>query len=457
MNSLLIYLVEVSICLGISLVIYRVLLSGLTFFSWNRSILLSLLILSGLIPLLELDFFGLAPEVTEMTLPVFLVGDDVNQDQTSTFSWTMVIVWGYLIGAAFTAARLILGFIISQRQIGKAQKIYHNKHFIAIHPDFVPASFFEYILMPDFNPESSEQKQIILHESMHVRLRHSWDLLLVNFAKVLFWFNPLIYSFERSLREIHEYQADQGVTYSFAPREYATLLLKLITAKPGWQFMNNFNQFQTKKRIIMMGKSKSSPMQRLRFLTLIPVIGLLLFVFSCEKEEMEPDMARLDDFPETLVIPFENPVNTFQSPDQVFDIVEVQPNPQGGMEGWNTYLASNLSYPLEAREKGIEGTVIVVFEIHQDGSIHNVEILRGIGGGADEEAIRVVQSSPNWIPGKQRGREVITRMRLPIRFQLEKFGESKSTLTVNSLKDKNYDPSGLLQELAVIGYVPSID
>lgn len=207
----------------------------------------------------------------------------------------------------------------------------------------------------------------------------------------------------------------------------------------------------------MMGKSKSSPMQRLRFLSLIPVIGGLLFVFSCEKEEMEPKLSQLEDFPETLVIPFENPVNTFQTADEVFDVVEVQPNPEGGMAGWNKYLATNLQYPALAREKGIEGTVIVVFEIHTDGSIHNVEILRGIGGGADEEAVRVVQNAPKWVPGKQRGREVITRMRLPIRFKLESLADSKSTISVNGLKKKPYDPSGHLQELAVIGYVPSID
>lgn len=454
MNSLLIYLVEVSICLGISLVIYRVLLSGLTFFSWNRSILLGLLILSGLIPLLKLEFFGLAPEITEMTLPVFLVGDEVNTSGSSSFSWAQLIFGIYLIGAIITASQMIFGFILSQRQIGKAQKIYHNKHFIAIHPDFVPASFFEYILMPEFNPESPEQKQIILHESMHVRLRHSWDLLLVNFAKVLFWFNPLIFSFERSLREIHEYQADQGVTYSFAPREYATLLLKLITTKPGWQFMNNFNQFQTKKRIIMMGKSQSTAWQKLRFLTLIPVIGLLLFVFSCEKEDLNPQLASMDQFSETLTIPFENPVNTFESANAVFDVVEEQPNPAGGMSGWNNYLTRNLQYPAQARRMGIEGTVIVVFEIHTDGSIDNVEILRGIGGGADEEAVRVVQNSPKWKPGKQRGREVITRMRLPIRFKLADQDDS-NTISVASIRENRSVPSDPLQEIAVIGYVPS--
>lgn len=461
MNALLIYLVEVSICLGISLVIYRVLLSGLTFFSWNRSILLGLLILSGFIPLLRLEFFDLGPEITEMTLPVFQVGDQVAEVGSRWFSWSQLLIGVYLVGVVFTAARLIFGFMVSQRQIGNAKKIYYNKHYIAIHPEFVPASFFDYILMPDFDPENTEQKQIILHESMHVRLRHSWDLLLVNFAKVFFWFNPLIYLFENSLREVHEYQADQGVTFSYGPKEYATLLLKLITAKPGWQFMNNFNQFQTKKRIIMLGKSQSAHWQKLRFLTLIPVIGLLVLVFSCERQDLEPQLSALADFPEVMevpltiqdltVTPYQNPVYEPKEYDQVFDVVEQQPNPPGGMSGWNQYLATNLQYPFEARRRGIEGTVIVVFEIHPDGSIKNVEILRGIGGGADQEALRVVMNSPKWEPGKQRGREVITRMRLPIRFKLAGLNASNS-ISAKRIEEQSHTPSEPLQEIAVIGY-----
>lgn len=466
MNALLIYLVEVSICLGISLVIYRLLLSGLTFFSWNRSILLGLLILSGLIPVLELEFFGLGADITEMTLPVFQVGDEVSEVGKKGITWVQTLVWVYLIGAAITAARMIFGFMLSQRQIGKAKKIYHNKHFIAIHPEFVPASFFDYILMPDFNPMSAEQKQIILHESMHVRLRHSWDLLLVNFAKVLFWFNPLIYLFENSLREVHEYQADQGVTSSFAPKEYATLLLQLITAKPGWQFMNNFNQFQTKKRIMMMAKSQSAHWQKLRFLMLIPVIGVLLFVFSCEKEDMNPQLAAVADFPEVIelplsvqdlnVTPYQKPVYEAAGSDQVFDVVEQQPNPPGQMSGWNQYLATNLQYPAQAREMGIEGTVIVVFEIHENGSIHNVEILRGIGGGADEEAIRVVQNSPTWEPGRQRGRAVKTRMRLPIRFKLagNTSANTVSERSSKSIEERPVFPVQSLTELVITAYRP---
>jgi hypothetical protein len=179
---------------------------------------------------------------------------------------------------------------------------------------------------------------------MHVSYRHSWDLLAVNFAKVIFWFNPLIYLFEKSLREVHEYQADQGVTTHFAPKEYATLLLRLITAKPGWQFMNNFNQFQTKKRIIMMAKGKSSAVHKLRFLALIPVVGLLLFMFACEKEEVLPAVTELEkEFPQIMEVPLTqeaepelpkeeilkvNPLLITEVADEVFDVVEQQPNPE---------------------------------------------------------------------------------------------------------------------------------
>lgn len=104
--------------------------------------------------------------------------------------------------------------------------------------------------------------------------------------------------------------------------------------------------------------------------------------------------------------------------DAIFDVVENAPNPPGGMEGWNKYLSNNLKYPTQARRMGIEGTVYVVFVVNTDGTIQDVDVLRGIGGGCDEEAIRVVKAAPKWEPGKQRGRPVRVRMRLPIRFKL---------------------------------------
>ena len=104
--------------------------------------------------------------------------------------------------------------------------------------------------------------------------------------------------------------------------------------------------------------------------------------------------------------------------DEIFDVVETQPSPPGGMSAWNKYLSDNLKYPTQARRMGVEGTVIVVFVVNTDGSIQDVEVLRGIGGGCDEEAVKVVKNAPKWDPGKQRGRAVRTRMRLPIKFKL---------------------------------------
>jgi protein TonB len=82
------------------------------------------------------------------------------------------------------------------------------------------------------------------------------------------------------------------------------------------------------------------------------------------------------------------------------------------------YLQDNIRYPAIARESGIQGTIYITFVVERDGSITDVKVLRGIGGGCDEEAIRVVQNMPKWTPGKQRGRPVRVQFSMPIRFTL---------------------------------------
>ena len=113
-----------------------------------------------------------------------------------------------------------------------------------------------------------------------------------------------------------------------------------------------------------------------------------------------------------------NPNSNGSSTNEVYDMVETLPIPAGGMAGWSSYLSANLGYPTTARRKGIEGTVIVAFIVNTDGTVSEFELLRGIGGGCDEEAIRIVKNSPKWTPGIQDGKAVRTRMRLPINFTL---------------------------------------
>jgi protein TonB len=104
--------------------------------------------------------------------------------------------------------------------------------------------------------------------------------------------------------------------------------------------------------------------------------------------------------------------------EQIFTIVEDQPGFPGGDAALMQYLQSNLRYPTMAREAGIQGTVFVTFVVERDGSITDVRILRGVGGGLDEEAVRVVRNMPRWTPGRQRGQAVRVQFNLPIRFVL---------------------------------------
>jgi len=104
---------------------------------------------------------------------------------------------------------------------------------------------------------------------------------------------------------------------------------------------------------------------------------------------------------------------------EIFMVVEQMPAFPGGMGALMTYLATHIKYPPLAKESGIQGRVFINFVVEPDGSIDHVKILRGIGGGCDEEAVRVVKSMPKWIPGKQRGKPVRVSFNLPVKFTLE--------------------------------------
>ena len=104
---------------------------------------------------------------------------------------------------------------------------------------------------------------------------------------------------------------------------------------------------------------------------------------------------------------------------EIFTVVESMPTFPGGMGALMKYLAENIKYPPLAKESGIQGRVFINFVVEPDGSISNVKVLRGIGGGCDEEAVRVVKNMPKWSPGKQRGKPVRVSYNLPVKFTLQ--------------------------------------
>ena len=107
-----------------------------------------------------------------------------------------------------------------------------------------------------------------------------------------------------------------------------------------------------------------------------------------------------------------------EEPDEIIIFAETQPSFPGGLDAFYAYLGKTLNYPSQAKRQGVSGKVFVEFVVDKDGSLSNIRVMKGIGAGCDEEAVRVIKNSPHWKPGKQRGKAVRVRMVVPILFKL---------------------------------------
>ena len=165
----------------------------------------------------------------------------------------------------------------------------------------------------------------------------------------------------------------------------------------------------------MMLKKKSNPWRSVAALYLLPATALTLSLFASPQEAAgtesnEPLTATIGKVSETFV----------KNDTTVYQVVETAPTFPGGMDKMLKYLRDNTKYPIECREKGIEGRTMVKFIVKKDGSIGNIEIVKSSGNeNLDKEAIRVVSSMPNWGPGMQRGEAVNVSFVIPVTFKLQ--------------------------------------
>lgn len=137
------------------------------------------------------------------------------------------------------------------------------------------------------------------------------------------------------------------------------------------------------------------------------------------EDEIEIDAEASQDTEIEEYIPMEMEEEEEIKEDHIFAVVEAMPEFPGGQPEMMKFLSKNIKYPTMARESGIQGMVYVTFVVERDGSVTDVKVMRGIGGGCDEEAVRVVTRMPKWIPGKQRNKPVRVQFNLPVRFTLQ--------------------------------------
>ncbi|WP_375584650.1 TonB family protein [Cyclobacterium xiamenense] len=413
MNPLLIYLLEASFCLAVLGLFYRFVLAETTFFAWNRAFLLGSFGLAWVIPALRLplnESTAAFRDALAIDLPVFEFYAS-EPGGASTFGWLglePILIAIYWCGVAFFVGRLGVGLALLYQKASRAQKVSWGRFTLLEHPDFEPSSFFRWIFLQPPADETTNRDWILAHETAHANYLHSLDLLLFQLVKISFWFNPVLRYFEKALLEVHEYQVDRQMTQKHSKDAYADLLLQVIQPLPPRSLVNNFNQFQLKKRLTMMYRSHSSPLARFGYALSLPLLTLLLVVFSCESTEEQPVMDQ--NGPEQI--------SERVMRGEVFDVVEEMPFPVGGLEGWNTFLKENLRYPESARADGIEGTVYAQFTVDTEGSVNDVRLVRGVNPLLDNEAVRVLETAPAWNPGKHKGVEVPVKIRVPIRFKL---------------------------------------
>lgn len=310
--------------------------------------------------------------------------------------------------------------------------------FYQLKNDMTPFSFFTLIFIHTEKHSETEIEQILLHELTHVRQWHSVDIMLIELLFLFSWWNPFVWLMKREMAMNLEYLADNGVLRrGIDSREYQFHLLRLTYHETAVQIVNNFNVSQLKKRIMMMNKTKSPTLSLAKYLLMLPLIFLLAAANSAyvtqnetgseQIAESTPNVRSEEALLSSVVYERETentqeppPVKKKGSRDETFVVVEIQPEFPGGTEAMKKFLADNILYPEEAQKKGIQGRVICNFIVMKDGSITDVNVVRGVDPLLDAEAVRVLKSMPAWKPGTQRGQAVNVRFTLPVEFRLEK-------------------------------------
>ena len=439
MESFAIYLIKVNIALIVLYAFYKLSFSKDTFFRLRRIMLLLICVTSLIYPLI--DFSGwtdeyaigetittvynkLLPEVLVTTaVPVATTEVEGTTWQAGTWLW---IIYGLGIGMLLLRNLLEVSKIhhslaCSQRYSLKGVPVYQSEDVGE------PCSFFHWIFINPMQYSDKEINEILIHEQTHVRELHSLDIILVQLVILLCWFNPFSWLIRSEIRMNHEYLADkQVVTSGYDKKSYQYHLLGIKhTSLAAANFYNNFSVLPLKKRIKMLNRKRTHNIMVGKYLMFIPVAALLLLFSNCankKADKVQSDTEKADTIeltaePEKTAEPQVDITITETKGDSIYSVVETMPDFPGGQKELLSFLSRNIKYPTKAIESKIQGRVIVQFVVNKDGSIFGAKVVRSVDPDLDKEALRVINSMPQWKPGMQKGEPVSVKYTVPIVFR----------------------------------------
>ncbi len=429
MTPLLAYLVKVIICSGILYAYYHIALRNNRFHQWNRYYLLLCTMLSLVVPLLRIPLPKGA--ISEQAGSIYVYTSQVVtlREQVLTSSRSVPFTNFDWITVCYCAVSLVLlifagiGYGKILRLVRRSQVEYVKPYWLVLSEQIIqPFSFFKYIFWNrDSYTGTAENRQVLRHEIVHLQENHSSDKLFMEIVTALCWINPFFHLIKRELALVHEFIADKKAAMQGNVADYAQTILQMaLQTNRNFKLANHFSHHPIKRRILMLTQSRRLRFSYLRRLLIFPVALLifssLAFVVAEERIGQEVRMVVYAPTPRPKA-----DLSTFHPPanKEIFTFVEEPPKFPGGDHALMAYLNRTIHYPPEAMERGISGTLFVSFVIDNNGKLQDAKIVgKRKGGGLEEEALRVVESMPDWIPGKQNGKQVNVQFNLPIRFTL---------------------------------------
>ena len=480
MHDFLIYDAKVAVLIIVFYMFYRLMLSRETFHRVNRVVLLLTAVASFVLPLCVITFHK---TVILEAVPTVSVGNLQMESVADTGPelWQMVLPLIFIIGVVATLGHTLASILKVWLLIRRSEKHPQADGTVLCvtgNAKVSPFSWMRYIVMNRADYEANEAA-VLAHERGHIRLRHSWDLLLVDLLTSLQWFNPAMWMLRQDLRAIHEYEADGEVlSQGINARQYQYLLISKASGIGGYSIANGISHSTLKNRIqVLVKKGKKNAIVKTpsgNVLQIIasdeandvdslvydvetfdikgivvdrednsPIVGAIVKVAGSTKGTVtdREGAFRMEvavgDRIEVMYAGYETfafGASKAYAKDRdytialykegtdhsmVFDAVEEMPQYPGGPQALFEFLSKTIRYPVEAHKAGIEGRVLATFVVKKDGSISDAQVVKSVDPQLDAEAIRVINAMPNWEPGRQNGKPVNVKYTVPITFRLD--------------------------------------
>ena len=409
---MLMYLIKANVVLVVLFGFYQLISAGDTFFKWRRVSLLTIYVLSLLLPAIDLSVLvnETAPLSNILPRMAYNLPEVTVQPTHDTFDWQQLAVWLYTGVALALLLRVFWQVVVVCRLAQRSERAtLHGTAVCLLTGDYSPFSFFRWIFVNPDDKTPSQVQQILTHEQTHVAQWHSADALLSQLFVAAFWFNPVAWLMRLQVRNNLEYLADRSVINGGTDKKaYQYHLLAVAYRTNVATITNNFNVLPLKKRIKMMNKQTSNPLARFKYLLFVPLAVALLAMNSTA---MRANVQK-------KVVKSTKVTKKTGTTDKVYEVCEQMPIFPGGDAAMMKYLSENVKYPALAIKAQEQGRVVVSFTVEKDGAISDVKVARSVTPSLDAEAVRVVKAMPKWTPGKQGGQLVRVRYNVPVSFKL---------------------------------------